>query len=182
MKKTVLLSLALTISSALFANDFVKQFMEQFAEEKRPLSNVNIGKSMLDKMAANTADEQLKKTFSELNSISIVSSDNKKDSRHYFRKAHELIKEAFLDFEEMVSLNEHDSKISVWMKKEDEKRSHLILLSLDEESKFTLITVSGIIDLQSISKLSGALKEEPLKREAGKEGTDKEEQAINGDS
>ncbi|MBK5194893.1 MAG: DUF4252 domain-containing protein [Proteiniphilum sp.] len=165
MRKTLLLVFVLSLSTSLFANGFVTLFMEQYAEENRPLSNVNIGKAMLGKMAENTADEELKQTFRELNSISIVSSDNKRDSRFYFKKANELVKEAFGDYDEVVSVNEKDSKISVLMKRVDEETSELILLSLDEESKLTIITVSGKIDFQSIAKLSGSLKEKPVTTE-----------------
>lgn len=161
MRKMILLCFILTLSASLFANDFVTQFMERYAEENRPLNNVNIGKTMLEKMAENTGDKELGKTFRELNSISIVSSENKRDSRFYFKKANEMIKELYGDYEEVVSVNEKESKISVWMKQGDEETSDLILLSLEENSKFTLITVSGIIDFQNMAKLSGALKEEP---------------------
>jgi hypothetical protein len=39
-----------------------------------------------------------------------------------------------------------------------ESEQDLILLSLDEEGKFTLINVTGQIDFDSISRLSGSLK------------------------
>lgn len=161
----LLLSFVLILSASLFANDFVTQFLERYADEDRPLNNVNIGKTMLEKMAVNTDDKELGQTFRDLSSINIVSSENKRDSRFYFNKANEMVKELFSDYEEVVSVNEKESKISVWMKQEDKEISNLILLSLEENSKFTLITVSGKIDFQSMAKLSGALKEEPVKTE-----------------
>ncbi len=162
MRKTGLIIIILLSSASLFANDFVTQFIDKYSEEGRPLNNVNIGKTMLDKMAANTEDEELKNAFRELKSIRIVSSENAKDSKHYFQKANELVREEFSDYEEVVSVNEKDSRISVWMKNEDENRQNLILISLDENSKLTIITVSGKIDFKSISKLSGTLKNEPV--------------------
>jgi len=162
MRKTGLIIIILLSSASLFANDFVSQFIERYSEEDRPLNNVNIGKTMLDKMADNTEDEELKNAFRELKSIRIVSTENAKDSRHYFQKANELVREEFSDYEEVVSVNEKNSRISVWMKKEDEKKQDLILISLDENSKLTIITVSGKIDFKSISKLSGTLKNEPV--------------------
>lgn len=159
MRKSLLLFFVLSLSVSLFADDFVTQFMEMHTDKNRPLSNVNIGKSMLEKMAENMEDEELKQTFRELNSISIVSSDNKRDSRFYFKEANELVKEAFGDYEEVVSLNEKDAKISLWMKKVDEDNTNLILISLDENSKLNIITVSGKIDFQSMAKLSGTLRE-----------------------
>ncbi len=162
MRKTGLIIMILLSSVSLFANDFVSLFIERYSEENRPLSNVNIGKTMLDKMADNTEDEELKNAFRKLKSIRIVSSDNAKDSRHYFQKANELIREEFSDYEEVVSVNEKNSRISVWMKKEDENKQDLILISLDENSKLTIITVSGKIDFESISKLTGTLKNEPV--------------------
>lgn len=151
----------LLASTSLFANDFITQFIQKYSEEDRPLNNVNIGKKMLDKMAANTEDEELQNAFKELRSIRIVNSDNAKDSRYYFEKANELIEEAFGDYEEVVSVNEKLSRISVWMKKDEDKKQEIILISLDENSQLSIITVSGKIDFSTISKLSGTLKNEP---------------------
>jgi hypothetical protein len=47
------------------------------------------------------------------------------------------------------------------MKKENEKRQDIILISLDENSQLSIISVSGKIDFSSIAKLSGAFKNEP---------------------
>jgi hypothetical protein len=161
MKKTILIIWLIALPTLLSASDFVTLFMERYAEDKRPLNNVNIGETMLERMAENTTDEELKETFSKLQSIRIISSDNKRDSRHYFRKADELIKEAFTDYREVVSVNEKDIRVSVLLKEVSEAEQHLILLSLDEEGKFTVITVTGEIDFNSIAKLSGSLKNEP---------------------
>ncbi|WP_294068283.1 DUF4252 domain-containing protein [Proteiniphilum sp. UBA1028] len=173
MRKTILIITIMLTSVSLFANGFVTQFINKYGEEDRPLNNVNIGKTMLDKMAANTEDEELRSAFKELKSIRIVSSEDAKDSRYYFQKANELIKEEFGDYEEVVSVNERNSRISVWMKREDDKKQDLILISLDENSKLSIITVSGKIDLKSISRLSGTLKNESAAPEekAGEPGS-----------
>jgi hypothetical protein len=149
--------LTLILQAPLFADDFVSVFMDRCAEDGRRLNNVNIGKTMLDRMAVNTDDEELKTTFRNLNSIRIVSVDNADDSEYYFRKAEELIEESFGDYREAVSLNETGAKISVRMKRLDEENQEIILLSLDEDGKLSIITVSGKIDFNSISKLSGSL-------------------------
>lgn len=161
MKKTILIAWLIALPALLIASDFVTLFMERCAEEKRPLNNVNIGKTMLETMAENTIDEELKETFRKLNSIRIINSDNKRDSRHYYRKADELIRDSFADYREVVTVNEEDTRVSVWMKEISDKEQDLILLSLDNEGKFTVITVNGEIDLNSLSRLSGTLKNEP---------------------
>lgn len=161
MKKALLVTWLVIIPAILIANDFVMLFMERCAETNRPLNNVNIGKAMLERMAENTNDEELKEAFSKLNSIRIISSDSKRDSRHYFRKADELVREAYADYREVVSVNEQDTRISVWLKEVSDEEQHLILLSLDEEGKFTVITVTGVIDFNSIARLSGSLKDKP---------------------
>ena len=161
MKKTILIAWLIALPALLIASDFVSLFMERCAEEKRPLNNVNIGETMLETMAENTIDEELKETFRKLNSIRIINSDNKRDSRHYYRKADEVIRDSFADYREVVTVNEEDTRVSVWMKEINDKEQDLILLSLDNEGKFTVITVNGEIDLNSISRLSGTLKNEP---------------------
>ena len=65
----------------------------------------------------------------------------------------------FTDYKEVVSVNERRSKINILLKKIDEKTQDLILIALDDDSKLTIITVSGNIDFNSISKLSNSLRE-----------------------
>ncbi len=158
MKIKLIALFSLLIPATLFADNFVSVFMDQCAENDRPLKNVNIGKTMLDRLALNTDDEELKTTFKELNSIRIISSDNVEDSRYYFKEATELVNDLFSDYEEAVSVNEGGAKISVWVKRENEEKQHLILIALDSDGKLSIITVSGKIDFDSISKLSGSLQ------------------------
>ncbi|NLX65346.1 MAG: hypothetical protein GXZ19_00965 [Bacteroidales bacterium] len=56
MRIVLLMLFSVFLPSTLFADNFVSLFMEKCAEEERPLNNVNIGRTMLDKMAANTDD------------------------------------------------------------------------------------------------------------------------------
>ena len=80
------------------------------------------------------------------------------DSKYYYQKATELIKESFYDYDEAVSLTEMGSKISVWMKRLGEEKQDLILIMLEGDGKLSIITVSGKIDFDSISKLAGSLR------------------------
>ncbi|OJV87141.1 MAG: hypothetical protein BGO34_12365 [Bacteroidia bacterium 44-10] len=158
MRKIVIIWFSLLLPGILLADNFVSAFMDKCAEPERPLSNVNIGKAMLEKMAANTYDEELKSAFKELNSIRIISSDNVDDSKYYYQKATELIKESFYDYDEAVSVTEMGSKISVWVKRLGEEKQDLILIMLENDGKLSIITVSGKIDFDSISKLAGSLR------------------------
>ena len=158
MKTLILMLFSVFLPATLFADNFVSVFMEQCAEDNRPLHNVNIGKTMLEKMAANTDDEELKDTFKELTSIRMISSDSVEDAKYYFKKASELIKDSFSHYDEVVSVNEAGSKISVWVKKRGDEKQDVILVSLDNNGKLSIITVSGKIDFDSISKLSGSLR------------------------
>ena len=159
MKRTFLVLFILFSATSIFANDFITRFLKECIETERPVSNVNIGKAMLNKMASNTSDEELKTTFRELNSIRIITTESKEDSKYYFDKAKEMAFNEFTDYKEVVSVNERRSKINILLKKIDEKTQDLILIALDDDSKLTIITVSGNIDFNSISKLSNSLRE-----------------------
>lgn len=148
---------SLLLPVGLMADNFVSVFMDRYADDERPLNNVNIGRTMLDKMAANTDDEDLQSAFKELKSIRIVNSDDAADSKFYFKKANELIRESFSEYDEAVSMNEMGSRISVWVKRVGEEKQDLILIALDSDGKLSIITVSGKIDFDSISKLSRSL-------------------------
>lgn len=160
MKRSFLIVVTLFLATSVFANDFITKFLKDCIEMERPVSNVNIGNAMLNKMASNTSDEELKTTFRELNSIRIITTENKDDSKYYFEKAKEMAFNEFTDYKEVVSVDERKSKINILMKKIDEKTQDLILIALDDDSKLTIITVSGNIDFNSISKLSSSLREE----------------------
>lgn len=158
MRKTFLVILSVFIPLVLSAGDFMNRFLERYGESDKPLNNVNIGTTMLERMAENSNDEELRNAFNELKSIRIVNSENPEDSRYYFGKAHELVNESFNDYEEVVSVSEGTSKTSIFMKRESDDHQDLILITLDYDGKFTLITLAGKIDFKSISKLSGSLK------------------------
>lgn len=160
MKKTKLILFALILTSALSAQDFVNHLMSLSVEENRHLTNINIGKAMLDKMADKSDDPELQDAFRELNSIRIVSTEDIDDSQFFFRKANEIIKDSFSEYEEVASVNDPFSKVSIYIKKRNEDNQDLILISLDEKSNLTVISVSGKIDFSSMSKLSRSLKNE----------------------
>lgn len=173
MKRSFFIVFTLFLVTSVFANDFIGKFLKECVETDRPISNVNIGNAMLNKMAANTTDEELKATFRELNSIRIITTENKDDSKYYFEKAKELASSEFTDYVEVVSVNERRSKINILMKKIDEKTQDLILIALDDDSKLTIITVSGNIDFNSISKLSSTLRESGTEEPVSENETEK---------
>jgi len=162
MKKTVTLILILLLTaSTLMAGDFVSRFMGLIADENKPLNNVNIGKKMLDKMSDEIEDKDLAKMFHNLNSIRIITCDNIQDSRFYYNKANDFLKENYSDYDEIVSVNDQKNKINTVLKKEN-NNTDIILISLDEEGKLSIINVSGKIDLDSFSKLSNTINDKKL--------------------
>lgn len=159
MRMITMVLFLMLLSLPAAADNFVSLFMEQCAEVERPLNNVNIGRTMLEKMASNTDDEELKNTFKQLNSIRIVSSDSEEDSRYYYKKANELMKNSFADYEEAVSMTDMGSKITIWIKQLGDGKQDLILISLESDGKLFIINVNGKIDFDTISKLSGSIRE-----------------------
>ncbi len=148
-------------ATTLMAGDFVSRFMGTITEENNTLNNVNIGKKMLDKMSDEIGDKDLAKLFRNLNSIRIITCDNIQDSRFYFNKANEFLKENYADYDEIVSVNDPKNKINTVLKKEN-NNTDIILISLDEEGKLSIINVSGKIDLESFSKLSNSIYDKNL--------------------
>ncbi len=148
-------------ATTLIAGDFVSRFMGTITEENNTLNNVNIGKKMLDKMSDEIGDKDLAKLFRNLNSIRIITCDNIQDSRFYFNKANEFLKENYADYDEIVSVNDPKNKINTVLKKEN-NNTDIILISLDEEGKLSIINVSGKIDLESFSKLSNSIYDKNL--------------------
>jgi hypothetical protein len=160
MKKISFILFFLLSTVSLSAGDFISRFLDKCVEDQRPVNNVNIGKSMLDKMASNTDDDELKKTFRNLSSIRIITCDNKRDAHLYFKAAINLAIEEFKDYQELVTVNEKKTKIHIYYKQESEKMQDLIFIGLDEEDKLSIITITGKIDFGSIAKLSNSLNKE----------------------
>ena len=169
--KIYFLIISLVFSSMnMFAGDFVTRFMDKYAQDKQfAINNVNIGNSMLEKMASHTEDTDLKKTFQNLNSIRIITLDNKKDSKEFYNKAQTLVSEEFADFKEMVSVNDRKTKMNVLFKKIDDKNQELILIGLDADNKLTIISITGKIDFNSISKLSDTFSKDNYSNEEDSE-------------
>ncbi|MDR1784049.1 MAG: DUF4252 domain-containing protein [Dysgonamonadaceae bacterium] len=165
MKKYLLSLLLLLLASPIFAGDFVTQFLNKCVDEKRPVNNVNIGKTMLNKMIDVTGDESLKAAFHDLKSIRLVTTENPKDSKFYFEKAKELASTDFESYQEVVSVNENKNKMSVLIRKEGENDQDVILISLDDNRNLTIITLSGKIDLALLSKLSSTLENKKTVKE-----------------
>ncbi len=158
MKKTVsIIFFFIALSIPSFAGDFISSFMKKCVESKHPVSNINIGKKMLEKLIPKTDDEDLKNVFRDLNSIRLITSDKKSDSKMYFKKAHELIKTDYNDYKEVISVNDKNTKMSILLKDLGNSSQDLIMVGLDENNHLTIINVSGKIDFKSIGKLSEAL-------------------------
>ncbi len=160
MKKLALIFLFIVTTGPLAVRDFVAEFLDTCVEAKRPVSNVNIGRPMLEKMASNTNDEELKKIFQNLSCIRIITTENKKDAHFYFKKANELIADKFSDYQEVVSVNDRNTKINILMKSKDNKNQDIIFIGLDNDDKLTIINITGKIDFHAISKLSDSLNKE----------------------
>ena len=115
---------------------------------------------MLKKMAEDVEDAELKTLLKELNHIRMVITENRKDAKYYFKKANELVDKEFSDYEKMLSVDERKSKVEVLFKEIDKDNQNIILIALDNDRKLTIISVSGKVDFNSISKLSDLLNEE----------------------
>lgn len=166
MKKNIItLILLMFIATPMFAGDFISDFLKKCVEEKRPVSNINIGKKMLEKLFQTTDDEDLKNAIRDLKSIRLITSEKRNDSKIYFQKAHELIKSDFDDYKELVSVNDRNTKMSILMKQIDSKTQDVIMVGLDEDEKLTIINVTGKVNFKTFSKLSESLSAAKNKNE-----------------
>ena len=176
MKNLVFLFLFVFTTASFAGEDFITEFLNTCVEAKMPVNNVNIGKPMLEKMASNATDEELKKIFQNLNSLRIITTENKKDAHHYFKKANELIANNFPDYQEVVSVNDRKTKINILMKNKGTKNQDIIFIGLDEDDKLTIINITGKIDFNAIAKLSDSLNKEI---EASENSSTEDKPAIN---
>jgi hypothetical protein len=132
---------------------------------KDGFTSVYISKYMFDLFSSVEADDpdakEMQKAVSNLNSIRILSMDEPaKSSGVNFYK--EVINDLPVNtYKELMVVKEKDQTLKFFIRENGDKISELLLL-IGGTNDNTLISISGDIDLKTISKLSKSMKIEGL--------------------
>ncbi len=160
MKKPIISLLLVFLAVGAFAqSSAVLNFHERFKNNGKYLS-VRIEGGLL-KILSNieTDDEDAQdmiKVLSKLESIDLHAIDkNEKDfNSAYVKDFKNAIKKE--KYEELMIVRDGDTKVDFLVKEKKGKISDLLMV-IDENNEFVLLSFSGEIDLQALARLSGEL-------------------------
>lgn len=162
--KYVILCLLLWISLSVSAQDIIASFIDKHEKDEN-LEVVSIGKRMIRTLDSMTTDNpDLKEAIKGLEAIRIVSAkDRDRDlDREYYDSARELLSQSS-GLKEFCSIDEKDKELVVMIRKSKDTVKELILL-LDQPEEFSLISISGTINLDVLLKYSEGLNIKELKQ------------------
>jgi hypothetical protein len=155
LKKCLLLSFALLIHFFVSAQDLVKTFLDKQGKDDN-LEVISIGKKMLEMMSdLSSGNPELKEAIKGLDNIHIVTSKDSILNKEYYDFAWDLLGKS-KGFEPILLLNEGDEDVIVMIRSVKGIITELVLLS-DKGAGFNLISLSGNIDLNTLSKYSESL-------------------------
>jgi hypothetical protein len=160
MKKLLLTLFFSAIATVLFAQvAAIQDFHEKFKDTGKYIS-VRIEGGLLKILSNVETDdpesEELLKAISSLEGIDlhVVDKEEKGLDENYIKKFRKsILKE---NFEKMMVVRDGDAKIDFLVKEKKGKITDLLML-IDEDSEFIVLSFSGEIDLAALAKLSDEL-------------------------
>lgn len=155
MNKYKLAGFFLWITLSVSAQDIIKSFVDKHDKDDN-LQVVTIGKKMIQTLDSLTSDNpKLKEAIKGLETIRIVSSKDSDADREYYNSARDLLSKN-KDLKELFSMDEKDKELIVMIREAKDSVKELILLS-EQPDEFSLISISGTIDLDVLLKYSEGL-------------------------
>lgn len=164
MKTKVLkLTLALFIFLPMLSmgQSYMQKLYDKFAGEEG-FTSVNISSQMFKSFANIQASdgentEGIKKSISNLDGLLILNYEPEGRPKIDFMK--EVEKVIPMDeFNELMTISKEDTQVRFLTHEEDGEIVEMIMIANDGGSEYTIISFTGIIDLQEISKISRGLK------------------------
>lgn len=157
-KRILVLTILIIVSLSTFAQkDPVDRLFEKYGG-KEGFTTVYISGKMFSMMSdMQTADEELKETVSNIESIKIlaVEDDSLVDPNLNFYE--EVIEDLTLDeYEELMVVKEKDQDVKFLVKERNDEIIELLLL-VGGKGNNAMISIRGIINLKNISKISKSI-------------------------
>ncbi len=159
MKNIFLVLLTMVFSLTLSAQSSFDSIFDQY-EGQKGFTSVTVTKRMFTLFAQATditiEDQHLDEIISDLNGIKILSFEgNDVSTKNAFEKKSKSTL-SNNNFEELMRVREEDEDVRIMVKEKNNIIEELVIF-VSEKKKVALISLSGIIDLDKISKLSKSL-------------------------
>ena len=148
---TLLIVLLLLGTSAFAQDDAIGKFFGKYVDDPK-FTVISVSPRMfrlLSKVKWDTIPADLKQTVTGLTSLRILSTDVTPE--HYFKEALTLIDHK--EYEELITVRSTKDNVRFMVKGPGDKISELLMLMEDNDG-FTLMSFVGDIDIDKLSRLS----------------------------
>jgi len=155
MRKLYILSVLLVMTSGVFAqDDAIGKFFGKYVEDSR-FTVVSVSPKMfrlLSKVNWDTIPADLKQTVTRLHSLRILSTET--TPLQFYKEA--LSKIDMKEYEELITIRSRNDNVRFVIKEAGGVVHELLMIAVDEDG-FTLLSFTGDIDLDKLSRLSSSL-------------------------
>ncbi len=153
--KYVLILLCFGIGFNSFAqNNAIDKFFSKYADMD-DFTSVSISSKMFSLVTMidgeTEEDQEILDCISQLTSLRILSTDRTEMYAELTKVAKKIPNR---EYEELMSIHENNEDVLFLIKEDGKIITELLILAYGEGQEFTIISLTGIIDLDKISKLS----------------------------
>lgn len=159
MKKIALLLLGIFLVNAVSAQDLISNFQKKH-EKDAEFTIVNITPKMFEMISMMSEDNEEVGIIKSLTGLKVISSTKNPDK--YFQDASKMLIAS--DHEELMSVIDSEDNIQMYIKEKKKGIISSLIITIAEPTEFTMIGITGDIDLKQISKLSKTFNIEQLEK------------------
>lgn len=157
MKKLLIAMVGLLLCVSVNAQQLVADFQKKY-EKNANFSVVNITAKMFQLIGSMGTDEE-QSVIKDLDGLRVITTE--KNAKKHYKNALSMVQAA--DYEELMNTEEENERMVIYMKEEEEIISSLIILT-ENMQEFSMIGISGNIDLKKLASLSETLNIKKLNK------------------
>lgn len=153
-KITLLLTLLLLTSGSVMAqSSAIDRYYEQYREDDR-FTRISVSSKMFDLFTnfdrEDPAEQEVVETISKLRGLKMLVGEDIDNAKTMYL---DVMKRPLVEMEELMTVEEKDSKLNFFISETDGRISELLLVSYGNRSVM-MMSLVGDIDLKQISRLS----------------------------
>ncbi|MFT5596200.1 MAG: hypothetical protein ACI8QH_000990 [Flammeovirgaceae bacterium] len=151
-KKLILSFAALVMTFSVMAQDAIDRYFSKYADDPE-FTSITISSKMFGLFSNIETDDPDNKevldAMKDLTGIRIITSEDSESNVDYQK----VIKQVGKEYEMLMSVDEKDEKVRFFVREESGQIAELFMIAGGKGNLF-LMSISGIIDLEKISKIS----------------------------
>lgn len=177
MKKLILASAMLLATLTGYAqNDAISRFFNEYSEDER-FTVVYISPKMFQLVAKIDTDDpdwqQVREIVKDLGGLRVLTADSISGGLDLYKSA--LNRVPVKEYEELLTVRDQNEHVRIWIKDTGNIIEELLLL-VGAPDEFTMLSITGKIDLDKISALSKTLDIEGVEHLDKVKGAEKAEE------